>query len=173
MEENECCLCEETLVGDKRKRRRFYGSSCENFKNYLQKLSPVPLSEVIQERDAYLCKSCESQLKKAVDLEEKLSKLHEKLKLKLTTSADSSQLHSLASKKRRTEEPEVSLKLQCMESSLYTEDLEVNHVLFIIIWQMKIMIVLAAISASHFIYVYCNLFSIPQNPFCFPKEVHQ
>ena len=112
-----------------------------------------------REMPLYLCKSCESQLKKAVDLEEKLSKLHEKLKLKLTnlTSADSSQLHSLASKKRRTEEPEVSLKLQCMESSLYTEDLEVNHVFFLIlILQMKIMIVLAAISASHFIYVYCN-----------------
>ena len=46
------------------------------FKNY-QNLSPVLLSEVIQERDAYLCKSCESQLKTAVDLEEKLSKLHE------------------------------------------------------------------------------------------------
>ena len=46
------------------------------FKNY-QNLSPVLLSEVIQERDAYLCKSCESQLKIAVDLEEKLSKLHE------------------------------------------------------------------------------------------------
>ena len=45
---NECCLCEETLAGDKRKRKRFYGSSCENFKNNLQKLS-VPLSEVIQE----------------------------------------------------------------------------------------------------------------------------
>ena len=46
------------------------------FKNY-QNLSPVLLSEVIQERDAYLCKSCESQLKTAVDLEKKLSKLHE------------------------------------------------------------------------------------------------
>ena len=45
------------------------------FKNY-QNL-PVLLSEVIQERDAYLCKSFESQLKTAVDLEEKLSKLHE------------------------------------------------------------------------------------------------
>ena len=48
MEENECYLCEETLARDKRKRKRFYGSSCENFKNNLQKLS-VPLSEVIQE----------------------------------------------------------------------------------------------------------------------------
>ena len=43
------------------------------FKNY-QNLSPVLLSEVIQLRDAYLC---ESQLKTAVDLEEKLSKLYE------------------------------------------------------------------------------------------------
>ena len=51
-------------------------ASCEIFKNY-QNLSPVLLSEVIQERDAYLCKSCESQLKTAVDLEEKLSKFHE------------------------------------------------------------------------------------------------
>ena len=48
-----------------------------NFLKNYQNLSPVLLSEVIQERDAYLCKSCESQLKTAVDLEEKLSKLHE------------------------------------------------------------------------------------------------
>ena len=49
----------------------------EIFKNYLQNLSPV-LSEIIKrEMPSYLCKSCESQLEAAVDLEEKLSKLHE------------------------------------------------------------------------------------------------
>ena len=38
----------------------------------LQKLSPVPLSEVIKEREMPIC-VCESQLKTAVDFEEKLS----------------------------------------------------------------------------------------------------
>ena len=56
----------------------FYGISNEVFKNYLQKLSSVAFEEEINDKDSYLCSTCERELKTAVKLQQKLYILHTK-----------------------------------------------------------------------------------------------
>ncbi len=60
-----CCLCQKRLATDKRKRRKLHGPSCSSLKEELQKLSSVSLEslETLSDRDAYLCSTCEFQLK--------------------------------------------------------------------------------------------------------------
>ncbi len=70
-----CCLCQKRLATDKRKRRKLHGPSCSTLKEELQKLSSVSLEslETLSDRDAYLCSTCEFQLKSIINLNEKLS----------------------------------------------------------------------------------------------------
>ncbi len=65
-----CCLCQKRLATDKRKRRKLHGPSCSSLKEELQKLSSVSLEslETLSDRDAYLCSTCEFQLKSIINL---------------------------------------------------------------------------------------------------------
>ncbi len=70
-----CCLCQKRLATDKRKRRKLHGPSCSSLKEELQKPSRVSLEslEALSDRDAYLCSTCEFQLKSTINHNEKLS----------------------------------------------------------------------------------------------------
>ena len=67
-----CCLCRKTLAKDKRRRRKLHGPSCLTMKEHLQKLSSVSLESLVETSDenAYLCSSCEVQLKSVESLED-------------------------------------------------------------------------------------------------------
>lgn len=86
-----CCLCRETLSKDKRRRRKLHGPSCSIFKAQMQSMSSVSLESLVEtgDKDAYLCSSCETQLKSIGTLEVKLAELKSQIKKKL------SNLHSV------------------------------------------------------------------------------
>ena len=77
-----CCLCRKTLAKDKRRRRKLHGPSCLTMKEHLQKLSSVSLESLVETSDenAYLCSSCEVQLKSVESLEDKLSGLKSEIR---------------------------------------------------------------------------------------------
>jgi hypothetical protein len=85
-----CCLCRANQI-DKRRRRKLHGGSCATLKEQLQSFSSVPLESLAEtkDEDAYLCSSCETQLKSIGSLETKLTEMKSKVKEKL------SNLHSV------------------------------------------------------------------------------
>ena len=86
-----CCLCRKTLTSEieKKTRKRIHGASCREVKAQLESISSVSLDNVseINDPNAYLCRSCYSEISSIDTLEAKLavqkSAVEEKLSLLL------------------------------------------------------------------------------------------
>ncbi len=117
-----CCLCQKRLATDKRKRRKLHGPSCSTLKEELQKLSSVSLEslETLSDRDAYLCSTCEFQLKSIINLNEKLSEHNNEVRSMLSKLQSVSGTPMEAQRKRHlpdSSSSEPASKQLCMAAS--------------------------------------------------------
>ena len=80
-----CCLCHDILPTDHHRRKKLHGSSCENIKKVLVKLSSEDLESYLDTRDpnAFICYKCETELNNVQKLEEKINVLTADIKDKL------------------------------------------------------------------------------------------
>ena len=78
-----CCLCQDILPTDRRRRNKLHGSSCENIKKVLVKLSSEDLESYLDIRDpnAFICYI---ELNNVQKLEEKINVLTADIKDKLS-----------------------------------------------------------------------------------------
>ena len=70
-----CCLCQDILPTDRRRRKKLHGSSCEYINKVLVKLSSEDLESYLDIRDpnAFICYKCETELNNVQKLEEKIN----------------------------------------------------------------------------------------------------
>ena len=117
-----CCLCRKTLTSEieKKTRKRIHGASCREVKARLESISSVSLDNVLEINDpnAYLCRSCYSDISSIDTLEAKLSvqksAVEEKLSL-LHSTVVGTQLQLL--RKRSQTQPAPAKRLRLSERS--------------------------------------------------------
>ena len=116
-----CCLCRKAVTdaSEKKWRKRLHGDSCREVKARLESISSVSLDSLLETSDpnAYLCRSCDSQIRSIDIFEAKLAVQKSAIKEKLSL------LHSVVSaplellRKRSQPQPVAHKRLRLSEHS--------------------------------------------------------